>query len=361
MKDNKPVVIIAEAGVNHNGDVDMAHQLVDAALAAGADIVKFQTFKTENLVTPQAEQAAYQQKNTGKEQSQYQLLKQLELSFKSHIAIKQYCDKQKIAYLSTAFDYASLDFLVNEMALTTLKIASGELTNTPFVLAHAQTGCDLIVSTGMASLAEIHQALAAIAFGYLTPDEPASIAAFTRAYQSEQGQALLKRKVTLLHCTTEYPAPFDEINLNAMDTMAEQFNLAIGYSDHSEGIVVPIAAVAKGACCIEKHFTLDRTLPGPDHQASIEPSELKAMVDAIRITQRALGSNVKTPSMSEQRNIKIARKSIVAKVAIKKGEALTDENITIMRPGTGLSPTKYWQVINTRAIKDFNAGEMIEI
>jgi len=361
MKEKQRVLVIAEAGVNHNGDINMAFQLVDAAYAAGADVVKFQTFKTENLVTQKALQADYQKKNTKIEQSQYNLLKQLELPYHAHLDIKAYCDSKEITYLSTAFDDDSLDFLVHQMNLTTLKIASGELTNIPFILAHAQTGCNLIVSTGMATCEEIELALSAIAFGYLNSDESPSVSAFKRAYQSSQGQALLKNKVTLLHCTTEYPAPIDEVNLNVLGTLAETFNLPIGYSDHTEGIVVSMAAVAKGACIIEKHFTLDRSLPGPDHQASIEPKQLLAMIEGIRITELALGGVDKKPSLTEQKNKIIARKSIVAKKVIKKGEVLNEDNIGVMRPGSGLSPVKLWQVINSKAIKNFEVGDLIEI
>ncbi|XQW85822.1 N-acetylneuraminate synthase [Thalassotalea piscium] len=362
-----PTLIIAEAGVNHNGNIQLAYQLVDVAVEAGVDIVKFQTFKADNLVTQYAEQAQYQEHNTQKKQSQYQLLKQLELPYESHLAIKKYCDQKGIEYLSTAFDQESLDYLVDVMQLTRLKIPSGELTNTPFVLAHALTGCDLIVSTGMATLDEIEQALGAISYGYLhsgqdpVNDDVLTPELFTQAYQSDHGQKILNEKVTLLHCTTEYPAPFNEVNLNVLDTLKEKFNLIVGYSDHTQGIVVPIAAVAKGAQIIEKHFTLSRTLDGPDHKASIEPNELIAMVEAIRVTEQTLGSDVKQPTKSECKNREIARKSLVAIAPIAKNEILTKKNMGIMRPGNGISPTKYWQVLGQKAIKAFDYGDLIEI
>ncbi|WP_286271729.1 N-acetylneuraminate synthase [Thalassotalea hakodatensis] len=357
----KNVLIIAEAGVNHNGSEQLAKQLVDAAKKAGADVVKFQTFKADNLVTQSAKQAQYQIKNTELEQTQYQLLKSLELPFESHKAIKQYCEKLGIEYLSTAFDDDSLRFLVEELKLTRLKIPSGELTNLPFVLAHAKTGCQLIVSTGMATNEEIEIALGTIAFGFLATSEQPSIEAFQRAYQSEEGKSLLSQKVTLLHCTTEYPAPFDEINLNAMDEMSRNFSLPIGYSDHSAGIVVPIAAVAKAACIIEKHFTLDKTMNGPDHKASIDPNELAQMVSSIRISEKVLGSSIKAPTESEIANKLVARKSIVAKKHIKYGELLTADNIAIMRPGTGIDPKYYWQLLNSPACYEFNTGDLIKI
>lgn len=360
-------LIIAEAGVNHNGDEQLAYQLVDAAIAAGVNIVKFQTFKAENLVTKHAQQAQYQQQNTDKQQSQYQLLKQLELPYESHKAIKRYCDQKGIEYLSTAFDQQSLRFLVDDMQLKRLKIPSGELTNSPFVLEHARTGCDLIVSTGMATLAEIEQALGVIAYGYLqyqqntTDSETLSPIIFSQAFQSDAGQKLLMEKVTLLHCTTEYPAPFNEVNLNVLEALRREFKLAVGYSDHTQGIVVPIAAVAKGAQVIEKHFTLSRTLEGPDHKASIEPNELIAMIEAIRVTEQTLGSGVKEPSPSEFKNRDIARKSLVAIAPIALGDTFTKDNVGIMRPGNGISPTNYWQVLGKTAEKPFENGDLIEM
>jgi N-acetylneuraminate synthase len=355
------VLIIAEAGVNHNGRVELAFDLVDAAVAANVDIVKFQTFQAKNLVLPFAEQAKYQKENTQKTQSQYELLKQLELTFEEHQRVAKYCQQQGIAYLSTAFDDESLTFLQQEIGLKTLKIPSGELTNSPFVLLHAQTGCDLIVSTGMATMEEIEQALAVIAFGLVNEQnvEP-SIAAFKQAYLSEEGQCKLKEKVTLLHCTTEYPAPFEQVNLNAMTVMSDNFLLPIGYSDHTQGISIPIAAAAKGATIIEKHFTLSRTMEGPDHKASIEPDELSAMVEGIRQVEQALGVEEKKPVASEIKNIAVARKSLVATCSIKKGQMFRENMLTAMRPGTGVSPHHYWQLLTQKSTKGYQAGDLID-
>ncbi|WP_345866576.1 N-acetylneuraminate synthase [Shewanella algae] len=353
-------LIIAEAGVNHNGDEALAFQLVGAAHQAGADIVKFQTFKAKNLVTEHAQQASYQVANTQKQESQLAMLSRLELSYETHHDLVKYCESLGIEFLSTAFDLESLDFLVNDLGLTRLKLPSGELTNAPLVLAHARTGCDLIVSTGMGTLSEIETALGVIAFGY-TADENAepSMLGFQEAYASEAGRKALKEKVTILHCTTEYPAPMEEINLRAMDTLGRAFDLAAGYSDHSEGITIPIAAVARGAVLIEKHFTLDKNMEGPDHKASLEPQELKAMVKAIRQIEIALGTSVKTPTVSEVKNKSVARKSLVAAIDIAEGEQLTESNITIKRPGNGMSPYRYWDMVGKYATKAYLAGDLI--
>ena len=354
-------LIIAEAGVNHNGDEELAFKLVDAAYKAGADIVKFQTFKAKKLVTAEATQADYQVKNTQKKESQLAMLSRLELSYEAHHQLLVYCNKLGIEFLSTAFDSDSLSFLVNDLGLKTLKIPSGELTNTPLVLEHAQTGCDLIVSTGMATLAEIEAALAVIAFGFVSSDDTQpSSQAFQSAYFSERGQQALKEKVTLLHCTTEYPTPMVDINLKAMDTLSGAFRLAVGYSDHSAGITVPIAAVAKGAVLIEKHFTLDKTMSGPDHKASLEPEELNAMIKAIRATEIALGDGVKGPRPSELKNKPIARKSLVAGNQIKQGDIFDKENLVVMRPGTGISPSQYWHFLGNPSQKAYRAGELID-
>ena len=352
--------IIAEAGVNHNGSRTLAFELIDAAKEAGANIVKFQTFKAKNLVTEDAKQAAYQVANTKKEESQFAMLSRLELPYDTHHELVKYCDSLGIEFLSTAFDLDSLDFLVNDLALKRLKLPSGELTNAPLVLAHARSGCDLIVSTGMASLSEIETALGVIAFGY-TAEASAipSLQTFQEAYASDIGQKALKEKVTILHCTTEYPAPMEEINLRAMDTLAQAFGLAAGYSDHSEGITIPVAAVARGAVLIEKHFTLDKNMEGPDHKASLEPQELKAMVDAIRQVEQALGSYVKKPTVSEVKNKIVARKSLVAAKDIVIGEQLTEANLTIKRPGSGVTPYRYWDYIGTESNQNYKAGDLI--
>lgn len=353
-------LIIAEAGVNHNGQEELAIALIDAAYFAGADIVKFQTFKAKNLVTTQAKQANYQVVNTGKEESQFDMLSRLELSFDTHLRLLAHCRQLGIEFLSTAFDTESLDFLVGDLGLKRLKIPSGEITNAPLVLAHAKTGCDLIVSTGMASLAEIEAVLGVIAFGYLADEnkEP-SVEAFEEAYMSSEGQNLLKSKVTILHCTTEYPAPFDEINLNVMNTLAIAFGLPVGYSDHSEGVVVPIAAVAKGATLIEKHFTLDKEMDGPDHKASLDPTELKSMVDGIRIVESAQGLNLKGVQSSELKNRLVARKSLVANGDINQGDTFTSFNIAVKRPGSGISPYRYWDIIGRQSSVTYKDGDLI--
>lgn len=353
-------LIIAEAGVNHNGDEKLAFQLVDKAYEAGADIVKFQTFKAKNLVTAEALQADYQVINTGKQESQLAMLSRLELSYDAHHQLLAYCAKLGIEFLSTAFDSESLEFLVNDLKLTRLKIPSGEITNAPLVLQHARTGCDLIVSTGMATLADIEAVLGVIAFGYTAPIEAVpSVDAFQAAYFSEAGKKALKDKVTVLHCTTEYPAPLADINLRAMDSLASAFGLSVGYSDHSEGIIVPIAAVARGATLIEKHFTLDKNMEGPDHKASLNPIELKSMVQAIRSVELALGDGIKGPRPSEIKNKVAARKSLVAARNISAGQKITEDDLAVKRPGNGNSPYRFWEVQGKVANKNYMAGDLI--
>ena len=353
-------LIIAEAGVNHNGDEKLAFELVDAAYKAGADIVKFQTFKAKNLVTEQARQADYQVANTKKNESQLAMLSRLELSWEAHHALVKHCKSLGIEFLSTAFDSVSLNFLVNELGIKRLKLPSGELTNAPLVLEHARTGLDIIISTGMATLSEIEAALGVIAFGYTTPsDEKPCIEAFEKAYATPEGQKALKQKVTILHCTTEYPAPMDEINLRAMDSLQAAFDLPAGYSDHSEGITIPIAAVARGAVLIEKHFTLDKHMEGPDHKASLDPEELNAMVKAIRQIEMALGNRVKTPTVSEIKNKSVARKSLVAVHKIFAGEPFTASNMTIKRPGNGMSPYSYWDMLDKVSTREYLPGDLI--
>ncbi|WP_286595029.1 N-acetylneuraminate synthase [Citrobacter sp. Cm046] len=353
-------LIIAEAGVNHNGDEKLAFELVDAAYKAGADIIKFQTFKAKNLVTGHAQQAAYQIANTQKRESQLEMLSRLELSWETHHALVNYCNSLGIEFLSTAFDSESLHFLVSELGLKRLKLPSGELTNAPLVLEYARTGCDIIISTGMASLAEIEAALAVVAFGYTTSEDATPCAtAFEQAYISSAGQKALKQKVTLLHCTTEYPAPINEINLRVIDTLHSAFDLPVGYSDHSEGIFVPVAAVARRATVIEKHFTLDKNMTGPDHKASLEPTELTEMVKAIRQVEQALGHKIKAATTSEIKNKDIARKSLVAARDISTGEQFTEENVVIKRPGNGMSPYLYWSVIGKRSTQSYHSGDLI--
>lgn len=355
-------LIIAEAGVNHNGQLDIAYQLVDAAVEAGVDIIKFQTFKAEKLVTQYAKQAQYQSTNTEKDESQYAMLKKLELTFEEHMLVYKYCQQKGIEYLSTAFDEDSLYFLANDIGLKLLKIPSGEITNAPLVLAHAYTGLHLIVSTGMATLEEIKLALGVIAFGLLnrsTRENAPSINAFKAAYDSVEGKKLLADKVSLLHCTTEYPAPYEEVNLNAIELMKDEFNLPTGYSDHTEGILIPPIAVAKGAVIVEKHFTLNRKMKGPDHKASIEPEELSQMVKDIRLVELVLGCKNKSPTVSERKNIPVARKSIVASKSIEKGKFFTTDNLTVLRPGSGVSPMNYFDLIGRKANKDYKSGDLI--
>ncbi|QPK63131.1 N-acetylneuraminate synthase [Methylomonas sp. LL1] len=356
---DRRIFVIAEAGVNHNGSLETAMQLVDVAAAAGADAVKFQTFKAENLVTRKAVKAAYQIVNTGGEESQLAMLQRLELKHEFHFRLRDYCQSRNIQFLSTAFDFDSLGFLVEEVGVEQLKVPSGEIINGPFLLAHAQTGKKLIVSTGMATLGEVEAALGVLAFGYLDWEQP-SPAAFQRAYSCEQGQALLKQKVTLLHCTTEYPTPMAHVNLRSMDGLQHAFGLPVGYSDHTEGLAVPIAAAARGATVIEKHFTLDKKQPGPDHKVSLEPDELMQMVTAIRDVEQALGSPCKRPQTVELENRDVARKSLVAATAIAAGECFSVENLASKRPGTGLSPMEYWRLLGQTSHRAYQSDDLIE-
>ncbi|MEG0799589.1 MAG: N-acetylneuraminate synthase [Citrobacter sp.] len=353
-------LIIAEAGVNHNGDEQLAFELVDAAHKAGADIIKFQTFKAHNLVTEHAQQADYQIANTQKQESQLAMLSRLELSWDAHHTLAKYCHSLGIEFLSTAFDSESLHFLVHDLGLTRLKLPSGELTNAPLVLEYARSGCNIIVSTGMASLSEIESALSVMAFGFTTPeDEYPCYASFEKAYISAEGQQALKQKVILLHCTTEYPAPINEINLQVIDTLSSAFDLPTGYSDHSEGIYIPVAAAARGATVIEKHFTLNKNMEGPDHKASLTPEELAEMIAAIRQIEQALGHKIKAATASESKNKHIVRKSLVAAQEIRSGECFTEDNVMIKRPGVGMSPYSYWDVLKKNATRDYQPGDII--
>ena len=349
--------IIAEAGVNHNGDIELARQLIMAAAESGADAVKFQTFKAEALASKRAPKAAYQEKTTDKEESQTAMLKKLELPLEAYEELMDLCKEKKIDFLSTPFEEESLHFLTEECHLPLIKIPSGEITNAPFLLKIAQTKLPVILSTGMSTLGEIEMALGVLAYGYLYDNEPKGVTDFVAAYGVSQTNGLLKEKVRLLHCTTEYPAPFNEVNLAAMDTMRQAFGLSTGYSDHTQGIAVPLAAVARGATIIEKHFTLDRNLPGPDHKASLEPNELKSMVDGIRQIEAAIGNGCKAPSHSEMKNICVVRKSIVTSRTIKKDELFSQDNITIKRPGNGKSPLCYWEFIGKIAERDYEEDE----
>lgn len=352
--------IIAEAGVNHNGDVDLAFRLIDQAIAAQCDAVKFQIFSTESLASRSAEKAEYQRHVTDHNESQYDMLKKLELSPSTFKELEAYASKNKIDFLTTAFDSSSLCFLLNELSLPRLKVASGELTNGPLLLEHAQSDLPIILSTGMATVSEIEEALGVLAFGYLHRDNP-NRRAFREAFRSDAGFKFLQERVTLLHCTTEYPAPFSEINLKVLNSLRQMFGLRVGYSDHTAGIEAAIAAVSLGAEIIEKHFTLDKGLPGPDHKASLEPDELIQMVSSIRHIEQALGDGIKRPSESEVKNKSIARKSLFANRKIIGGARLRPEDISILRPGTGISPMDYWDSLNKVVVDDLECGEMIDV
>ena len=328
-------LIIAEAGVNHNGSMKSAKKLVDVAAKAGADFVKFQTFKTENNITIKAEKAAYQKNNTEPNESQFDMIKKLELDREAHVELIEYCKSKKINFLSTAFDHDSID-LLSELNIPLFKIPSGEITNLPYLRHIGSMGKPIIMSTGMSTLEEVRDALNILI---------------------ESGAE--KGEITILHCNTEYPTPMEDVNLKAMLTIKDELGVNIGYSDHTLGIEISIAAVAMGATVIEKHFTLDRSLPGPDHAASLEPDDLKAMVSAIRNIEKAMGNGIKEPSPSEIKNIPIVRKSIVAKMSIKKGELFTEENLTVKRPGTGISPMGWDTVIGKAATSDYEMDDLI--
>ena len=343
------VLIIAEAGVNHNGSIEIAKQMVDKAVEAGVDIIKFQTFKSEKLVSKAARQAEYQQRNIGKQgEGQLEMLKKLELSKQDHEELIAYCNKKGIRFFSTAFDMESIDYL-HSLNMGLWKIPSGEITNYPYLRKIASYGESIILSTGMCELSDIKAAVNVINKFWPKANSQRPTA------NSQQPTA----NITILHCNTEYPTPYQDVNLKAMLEIAETFKVKFGYSDHTQGIEVPIAAVALGASVIEKHFTLDKTMEGPDHKASLEPEELKAMVQAIRHIEQALGTGHKTISESERKNIEIARKSIVAACPIKAGELLTEGNLTVKRPGSGISPMRWNEVVGTFAVKDFEEEEPI--
>ncbi|MGG3563600.1 N-acetylneuraminate synthase [Neobacillus rhizosphaerae] len=354
------VYIIAEAGVNHNGSLDLAYALVDAAVVSGASAVKFQTFKADNLVTKQAKQAQYQVQNLGEETSQYAMLKKLELSFEEFAKLKSYCNEKKIEFLSTPFDLESVDFLVEKMGMEIVKIPSGELTNSPFIHYIATKRKRMILSTGMATLEDIHEALSFISFGLAFPNEEVSINSVQAFYNTVEAKKWLKDYVTVLQCTTEYPTPFEDVNLNTIHRLREELNIDIGFSDHSEGIYIPVSAVACGATVIEKHFTISRLLPGPDHKASLEPDELSEMVKAIRIVEKSLGNGFKEPTIKEQGNKMAARKSIIAAKAIESGEIFTVKNLAIKRPGSGMAPSQWWSLIGKPSSKKYNEDDLID-
>lgn len=329
------VLIIAEAGVNHNGNLELAKKLVDKAVYAKADIIKFQTFTADALTTKNAHMTEYQKKNLNGEDTQYKMLKSLELKREEFIELKEYCRLRDIEFLSTAFDLKSIEFL-DELEMNRWKIPSGEITNLPYLIKIAERKKPIILSTGMSTMDDIRNAIKAL---------------------KDNGAG----EITILHCTTEYPTPFDDVNLNAMLTMKEEFCVQVGYSDHTLGIEVPIAAAALGATVIEKHFTLDRDMEGPDHKASLEPEEFAAMVQAIRNIELAMGTGEKKPAGSELKNMAVARKSIIASCRIRKGEFFSENNLTVKRPGTGISPMRWFEVLGQRASKDFEEDELIEL
>ena len=331
------VFIIAEAGVNHNGNIEIAKRLIEIASEAGADAVKFQTFKTENCITSYAPKANYQIQTTGQSENQYEMVKKLELDIKSHRILMDYCKQKNIMFLSTAFDLDSVD-LLDELGLEIFKIPSGEITNLPYIRKIAKLNKKIILSTGMANLGEIENAVNILV---------------------ENGTK--REKVTVLHCNTEYPTPICDVNLKAMLTIKEAFKVPVGYSDHTLGINIPLAAVTMGAEVIEKHITLDKNMDGPDHRASLEPHELKEMVVAIREIEKALGDGIKKTMKSEEDSKLLGRKSIVAITPIKKGEILSEVNLGVKRPGNGISPMEWDRVIGSKAIRDFQIDEQIEV
>ena len=355
------VYIIAEAGVNHNGSLEMALRLVDAAADAGADAVKFQTFKASQIVSARAPKAEYQKRTTGSVESQLEMLSKLELTEDDHHILVAHANERRIDLLSTPFDIQSLRFLLDVLGHRLIKIPSGEINNGPLVLEVARSNCRVILSTGMSSLADIEDALSVLAFGFTAQsNQIAGLSAFRAAYASESGQQALRGNVTLLQCTTEYPAAIADVNLRSMDAMGDTFFLPVGYSDHTEGIHIAIAAVARGAKIIEKHFTLNRRLPGPDHLASIDPRELAEMVKQIRDVERALGDGVKRPSSVELVNRLAVRKSLVAARTIQCGQTFLDDDLTCKRPGGGRSPMEYWDLLGTVARKGYLPDEEIE-
>lgn len=362
MHTDMPTFIIAEAGVNHNGDLNLAKQLIDVAADAGADAVKFQTFRAEHLVSRNAPKAEYQTRTTDQAESQFEMIRKLELTEADHEVLIAHTQARGIAFLSTPFDVPSLHLLTKRFGLPTIKIPSGEITNAPFLLAIARCSQKVIISTGMSTLGDVEAALGVLAFGFTAPiTTTPKCGDFEQAFASGSGQHALRDRVTLLHCTTEYPAPFDEVNLRAMDTMAAAFGLPVGYSDHTPGIHISLAAVARGAQMIEKHFTLDRNLPGPDHKASLEPDELGQMVTASRDVEQAIGDGIKCPTASEWKNRDVARRSLVAAKAITVGEVFTEENLTCKRPGTGARPFAYWQTLGQTARRSYNADEALDV
>ncbi|MBA1321400.1 N-acetylneuraminate synthase [Pseudomonas plecoglossicida] len=358
LPDDTSVFIIAEAGVNHNGERELAFRLIDAAAQAGADAVKFQTFDAQRLASTSAPKAKYQKHSTDASESQLAMLKKLELPREWHYELQAYARSRGVEFLSTAFDSGSLAFLT-EMDLPLFKVPSGELTNGPLLWQFARTGKPLVLSTGMATLSEVEQGLAIVAHALISEAEPTSMEEVWQNWSNPASRLRLKGHVTLLHCTSQYPTPAQEVNLLAMDTL-KAFGLAVGYSDHTEGCLIPVAAVARGASVIEKHFTLDRSLPGPDHKASLEPDELALMVSQIRTLQTALGDPCKAPQPSEWDTRKAARQQVVAARDIAAGAIIARDDLTTARSGGGLAPTVLWELVGSTSKRAFAAGENLE-
>jgi N-acetylneuraminate synthase len=350
--------VIAEAGVNHNGSLELALRLIDTAAEAGADAVKFQTFRGTEVISRHAPKANYQKQTTGEGESQLAMVQKLELDADAHHRLVRHCVERGVQFLSTPFDVPSVGLLVS-LGVPRLKIPSGEITNPVLLRAIAATGLPVIVSTGMSTLGEVESALGIIASAYVARNG-GPVLTPAGALTSPEGRAILRDKVTLLHCTTEYPAPFGEVNLRAIETMRHAFGLPVGYSDHTPGIAIPTAAVALGACMIEKHFTLDCSLPGPDHRASLEPRELAEMVRAIRAVEQALGDGIKLPTRSEVPNLAVARRSLVAATAIRRGDRFTPSNLAVKRPGTGIPAAEYDTWLGRVAARDYESDELIE-
>jgi N-acetylneuraminate synthase len=353
------VKVIAEAGVNHNGSAELARRLVDEACSAGADAVKFQSFRTNRLVSRRAEMADYQKRNEGREGSQASMLEKLELDAKTFGDLAEHARQIGVEFLSTPFDEESLAMLV-DLGVRRMKLGSGDVTNAPMLRAVARTGLPLILSTGMSTLGEIEAALALLAAAYLEAEGGGKVPP-VEALCSRSGQALLNERVTLLHCTTEYPAPFDQTNLLAMGTLRSAFGLPVGYSDHTEGFAISLAATALGATVIEKHFTVDRKLPGPDHAASLEPLELETMIQGVRAIELAMGRTLKLPGAAERANLKVARRSLVAGVKIAKGTTITSAMLDVKRPGDGVSPMRIDEVVGRPASRDYEPDDPIVI
>lgn len=350
--------VIAEAGVNHCGSVERARAMVKVAADAGADAIKFQLFSADKIVSRRTQLAAYQKANAGEFNSQFEMLRALELSHAAHVELAKLCRKHRIAFMSTAFDLDNLKFLAG-LNVHAIKIASGDLTFAPLLLAAARTGKPVILSTGMSNLAEIEEALGVLAFGLLKLPRPPSRAAFRSAFRGVAGLRALQKNVTLLHCVTEYPAPSADANLRAMDTLQTRFQLPVGYSDHTLGINIALASVARGATVLEKHFTLDRKLPGPDHRASLEPPELASLIAGVRQIEVALGDGKKTPRSSEIKNISIARRSIVAATTIRAGENFSQKNLTFKRPAHGQAPIEFWGLLGKPAKRAFRKDDEV--